>query len=173
MGHERTWWERMPMPSAMRRSRAIELDAEKAAKDVVELEGDRRREELEGEDKRVRFELEGEVRNVKRVVNVVVRSERPVVESGSNSATAAQTRGVMSVESSKTENGGMKIPMKGVSKAVSVKRELPPLPTDQGKPGCRSEKEKTSECETMRETRERERWKTHHSVGPDGSYNYR
>ena len=177
MKRERTWWDRIPMPRAIRRSRAIELDAEKAA---VELEGERRREELDSEEKKVRFELEGELGSIKKVVNIVVRSERIGAPSGGSEQ--RQWEGVAgrvgeTVPRAEEESIPRNEATKVVGKAIPVKalkRDLPPLPTDQGKPGCGEEK--TSACETMRETHEREKkkaWKARYSVGPDGSYNYR
>jgi hypothetical protein len=162
------------MGGAMRRSRTAELDAEKAAELNGERrkdsEGVRRREELEADGKRVRFELEGEMGSIRKAVNVVVRSERVPVASGESSNVIGLKNPVEAkVESSVPRNAGAKV----AGKAVPVNRDLPPLPMDQGKPGCRNDKESASDCERMRETCERERWKAHNSVGPDGSYNYR
>jgi hypothetical protein len=70
------------------------------------------------------------------------------------------------VPSRTPESGCVVVPGKLYSRMLSVKRELPPLPTDQGEPGCRSELKKTVDCEKMRETRECERWKAQYSVGP-------
>ena len=154
----------MPMPSVIRRSGTTELDAEKAPNDAVELEGERR-EELDDEGRSVRFELEGGS-GIKKEVQVVMSKQ--AVQSAIRSAMMPQQPQPTSGESS----GGNNAPVRSVSRTVSVKREPPPLPTKQGKPGCPNEKEKTLECGTMRETRERERWRSHYSVGPDGSYNY-
>jgi hypothetical protein len=162
----------MPVQRVMRRSRAIELDAEKAAS-VVELEGDGRREELEGVGKGTRFELEGELGNINKAVNVVVRGERLNVQ-------PSRTRGEVGITKAKSE-GPKELhkesrllknePRRATKKAIPVQRDLPPLPTYQGKPGCG--REETEDNETMRETIARMKGRCHYSVGPDGSYNYR
>ena len=164
---QRTWRDRMPMRSVMRRSRVVELDTEKAAEiKVVELEGERTMEELGGQEKGTRFELDGGLGSIKKVVEVVVTSERVAVVSDERVAGKAHEMVVV-----RKETAPRKENVKSPTKAVSVKRDLPPLPTDQGKPACG--KEETKDCETEREAEAQKKRRGHYSVGPDGAYNYR
>jgi hypothetical protein len=165
---QRKWWDRMPMRSVMRRSRVVELDAEKAAEiKAVELEGERTREELGGQEKGTRFELDGGLGSIKKVVDVVVTSERVAVVSDELVAGKVDEMVVMRKETVTPRKGNVK----RSTKAVPVQRDLPPLPTDQGKPACR--KEETKDYETKREVEAQKKRRGHYSVGPDGAYNYR
>jgi hypothetical protein len=184
----------MPMPSAMRRSRVVELDPEKAAEiKAVELEGERAMGELGGLENGTRFELDGGLGSIKKVVDVVVKSERIQVENGSvignvvskvedtrvrhNGPSASRKENVAnkvedtSVRQHKETSAPTKGNVASAKKAAITKRDLPPLPTDQGKPGCG--KEVTKDCVTKRETEALRKGKRHYSVGPDGTYNYK
>ena len=119
----------MPMPSAMKRSRAVELDAESA----VELDG-----EQGWQEKGPRFELDGGLGSIKKVVDVVVvRSER--IAGASDEQVAGKWPGGVTSKQDTT-------------KTARVRRDLPPLPTSQG-PACREREMKDCEMERRNWTR--------------------
>ena len=165
------------MPSAMRRSRVVELDAERDAEiKAVELEGERMGEELGGQEKGTRFELDGGLGAIKKVVDVVVRSERIQVrnETQVNARSIDQNVAIKAEEIGFKPKGSIALRKENVAstvKKVAVKRDLPPLPTEKGKLGCGQEE--TKACELAREAHRLAKERGRYSVGPDGSYNYR